>query len=32
MEWSEKQQALEIDDPLQRLQWVIEQLPRFQSD
>lgn len=32
LEWSEKQQALAEDDPIQRLQWIIEQLPRFQSD
>ncbi len=31
LEWPEKQHALEIDDPRQRLQWVIEQLPRFQA-
>ncbi|MBI2397016.1 MAG: LON peptidase substrate-binding domain-containing protein [Xanthomonadales bacterium] len=28
----EKQVALELDDPLQRLQWIIEQLPRFQAE
>ena len=28
----EKQQALAQDDPHQRLQWLIEQLPRFQSE
>lgn len=31
LEWPEKLHALEIDDPRQRLQWVIEQLPRFQA-
>ncbi|HWT17182.1 MAG TPA: LON peptidase substrate-binding domain-containing protein [Patescibacteria group bacterium] len=29
---AEKQQALMQDDPHQRLQWIIEQLPRFQSE
>ena len=28
----EKQQALTQDDPHQRLQWIIEQLPRFQAE
>ena len=28
----EKQQALAQDDPHQRLQWILEQLPRFQAD
>jgi len=28
----EKQQALELDSASQRLQWIIEQLPRFQSN
>ncbi|MBL0027858.1 MAG: LON peptidase substrate-binding domain-containing protein [Rhodanobacteraceae bacterium] len=32
LDTTEKQQALEQGDPLQRLQWIIEQLPRFQSD
>lgn len=32
LDWPEKQLALEIDDPRQRLQWIIEQLPRFQAD
>ncbi len=32
LDLSEKQQALEQDDPLQRLQWIIEQLPRFQAE
>ena len=32
LDTAEKQQALEQGDPLQRLQWIIEQLPRFQSD
>jgi Lon protease-like protein len=29
---TEKQQALTQDDPRQRLQWIIEQLPRFQAE
>ncbi len=32
LESPEKQLALELDDPLQRLQWIIEQLPRFQAE
>ena len=32
LEAPEKQVALELDDPLQRLQWIIEQLPRFQAE
>mgnify|MGYP000904047313 CR=1 FL=1 len=32
LELPEKQQALEQDEPLQRLQWIIEQLPRFQAE
>jgi uncharacterized protein len=28
----EKQAALAIDDPLARLQWLLEQLPRFQAE
>ena len=32
LEWTEKQQALAIDDADDRLQWIIEQLPRFQSE
>ncbi|HQW82441.1 MAG: LON peptidase substrate-binding domain-containing protein [Rhodanobacteraceae bacterium] len=32
LENAEKQQALAQNDPCQRLQWIIEQLPRFQAD
>jgi len=32
LDWPEKQQALAIDDASERLQWIIEQLPRFQSE
>jgi len=32
LEAPEKQLALELDDPLARLQWIIDQLPRFQAE
>jgi hypothetical protein len=32
LKWPEKQQALAEDEPRARLQWIIEQLPRFQSE
>lgn len=32
LESHEKQYALEFDDPIARLQWIIEQLPRFQAE
>ena len=32
LDHAEKQQALVQDDPHQRLQWIIEQLPRFQAE
>lgn len=32
LEMDEKLRALTQDDPLSRLQWIIEQLPRFQAE
>jgi len=31
LEDNEKQLLLQLDDPLERLQWLVEALPRFQE-